>query len=144
MTTQTRKSRQQQERIPFGVPREKLSLNARALKGYVCRFVNDDEDRLMAARDGGYEFVYETELGKDERRKELGSTDTGDGRVCKLVGRKQNGHPQFAYLMKIPQEFYDADQEEKRKINQETEESLMKGRGVERSYANDAHGITRS
>ena len=143
-TTKTRKSRKQQERIPFGVPRKKLSLNARSIPGYVCRFINDDESRLMAALDGGYQFVYEDELGIEDRRKELGTTDQTDGRVCRLVGKKENGNPQFAYLMKIKEELYEEDQQMKREYDNKIIENQMKGTGVERVYAKDVHGITRS
>jgi hypothetical protein len=83
------------KRIPFNVPRTKLSVDVE-IEGYHLRWVNDVPGRIHQAEQAGYQFV---------EPKEIGSTDEGT-RVSVLGGVQKNGSPLIQYLMKIPMEWY--------------------------------------
>lgn len=87
------------QRVPMGVPRTKLTVPY-LVEGYHLHWINDENDRLFSAVQGGYEHVSPTEVGLPE----------GAAKIKKLVGRQENGESLYAYLMKIKQEYYDEDQ----------------------------------
>jgi hypothetical protein len=89
--------RQRQKRRPFGVPVSKLSVNG-LIEGYHLRWINDEPGRISNAQDSGYSFVEPSEVGRESRE---------DNKVKELVGvQRDEKTPMFAYLMKIPMEFY--------------------------------------
>lgn len=88
------------KRIPFSVPRSKLSVD-QEIEGYHLRWINDTPGRIYQAEQAGYSFV---------EPKEVGSSAEGN-RLSQFVGDQKNGSPLFAYLMKIPTEWYLEDQE---------------------------------
>ena len=101
------------KRIPIAT---RNVLKAAQKKDFHRRFFNDVEDRLEVAEAAGYRFV-------------KGNVSTGD----KLVGdgskkgscvTKQVGGGRTAYLMEIPQEYYDEDQKAKQDAINETERGL--------------------
>lgn len=109
-----------QERIPFGVPRRQLNVNAR--DGYVGRWFNDVDDRLQRARAAGYEL-------RDDPNLKAGDTNVVDNTglgsaLSKNVGTKKDGTPMTAYYMELPKELYDADQKAKQEQIQLTEDAI--------------------
>lgn len=94
-------SKTRNKRIPFGIPRSKLSID-KPIEGYHLHWVNDEGGRLVQAQQGDYTFVAPDEVGFVE--------DIEEGRVSRLVGTQEDGSPMYAYLMKIPQEYYEEDQ----------------------------------
>lgn len=78
-------------------------LDARPLPGFHLCWVNDD-GRVQAYLDRGYDFVENGEQGIQQD-----STDTGK-HVRRLVGKKESGDGLYAFLMKIPQEWFEEDQ----------------------------------
>lgn len=79
-----------QMRKPLSTRRKKLDYPE--IPGFVCRWINDMPGRIKLAREAGYVHVEE------------------DGKpVEQLVGTSERGGALNSYLMKIPQEFYDAD-----------------------------------
>lgn len=96
-TLNLKNERQQTKRVPFGVRRQRLL--AAQISGYKLRWVNDSDDRLQAALDGGYTFVEDQKAAGTEKTDSLGS------RICKSVGGGIK-----AYLMKIPTDIYEEDQ----------------------------------
>lgn len=129
------KKRERPQRMPFGSPRQKLSV--RPIEGFHLHWVNDSPGRVDEATAGGYEFVGENEIAVAGQARQ--SSDLGT-RVKRLVGRGEDGNAQFAYLMKIPLEWYEQDQ----KVIQDRVDSVdnMIKRGsmvnVDRAYAPDA------
>lgn len=89
------------KRVPFGVPQTKLSVN-NTIDGFHLHWVNDENSRLFQAEQGGYQFVDPSEVGVAGER---------ESRVKVLVGSNADGSPMFAYLMKIPMEYYLEDQQ---------------------------------
>lgn len=91
-------------RVPLGVARSKLAVPARP--GYVRRWVNDTEGRLLQAEQGGYQYATDQALqigaaDIDNINRDLGA------RVSRVVDKSTG---QKAYLMEIKEEFYAEDQ----------------------------------
>ncbi len=94
-------------RVPLGVARAKLSVPTRP--GYVRRWVNDTEGRLMQAEQGGYQFATDQNLqigavDVDNENRDLGA------RISRVVDKSTG---QKAYLMEIKEDFYAEDQKVK-------------------------------
>jgi len=113
-----------EERVPLGIARQKLKVHE--IKGYKLRWINDTPGRLNEARRGGYEFVQADEIdGKfgdtdiDQTNRDLGS------RVCRAVSQTTGLK---AYLMKIPLEYYEADQRAKQKEIDEVDQAIHSGK----------------
>lgn len=106
------------ERIPLGRHRQKLLSSSRP--GFMRRWINDKNARILQAQQGGWSFV----------RKD-GSTaatsDPGDG-ISQIVGNKEGGEPMRAFLMEIRKEWWDADQAEKQNKIDETETQIRRGK----------------
>jgi len=114
------KAPERKKRVALGVPRSRLAVSTR--KGYVRRWINDQDGRILRAQEGGYNFVTSEE-------SEFRDADTCNrDPVCKEV----NSDGTKGYLMEISQEFYDEDQIEKKKLTDITEEALRTGE--------DSHG----
>lgn len=91
-------------RVPLGVARAKLSVPVRP--GYVRRWVNDTEGRLLQAEQGGYQYSTDQSLrigsaDIDNENRDLGA------RISRVVDKSTG---QKAYLMEIKEEFYKEDQ----------------------------------
>lgn len=94
-------------RVPLGVARAKLSVPQRP--GYVRRWINDEEGRLMNAEAGGYQFATDLNLqigtpDVDNVNRDLGA------RVSRVVDKSTG---KKAYLMEIKEDFYREDQQAK-------------------------------
>lgn len=109
-------------RVPLGVSRSKLSVPNR--QGYVRRWVNDTEGRLMNAESGGYQFVTDQSLqignaDVDNENRDLGA------RVSRVVDKSTG---QKAYLMEIKEEFYKEDQALKAKTVKAKDDLIKTGK----------------
>lgn len=98
-----------QARVPLGTPQQKLQAPSR--RGYVRRWINDMDNRIAMARQGGYEHVKE-EDGSEKRVH---------------VGTKRDGSPMFGYLMEIREEFYNEDQARKQAENDRIDAAIRRG-----------------
>lgn len=116
---------QRKQRIPFGVPRTKLSVSA-GIPGYHLHWINDVSGRIYGAQEGGYEYVAPKEVG----------AEGNETQVKRLVGTNEDGSPMFAYLMKIRQEWYEEDKAESQKVNDEIERAIKGGKLNEQSGDN--------
>ncbi|MAH48688.1 hypothetical protein CMI37_22875 [Candidatus Pacearchaeota archaeon] len=116
----TERNADRTERIPLGKIR--MSLSADIPKGFVGRWINDSPGRLLQAEAGGYAYMIDPELQiGDKDASDSTSTDTRKSRVVdRITGQR-------AYLMIIKEELYNADQKEKQRQIDETEESLFRG-----------------
>lgn len=133
-------SAERRQRIPFGAPKRKLSLDqatAERLQGKVPRWITDKDGRISAAQAGGYEFV--TAEG-GEKVGDSGVTESGGSHIRKLVGKHEDGSPQYAYLMAIDKEFYDEDQRAKEAVNAKVDESVRRGTGEMAAANAELHG----
>lgn len=125
-------------RVPLGVARSKLSVPARA--GYVRRWINDTEGRLMNAEQGGYQYATDQSLqigaaDIDNTNRDLGA------RVSRVVDKSTG---QKAYLMEIKEEFYKEDQAIKAQAVAEKDRLIKNGKlddGEERYIPDKGRGI---
>jgi hypothetical protein len=114
------KSKQdRRQRVPFGVARRKMTLDSATEKSLrsdnkIPRWINDSEDRLIQAQNGGYEFVTANGTELVGEGKELQERDR---MIRKLVGKNPDGSGKYSYLMAIPKEFYEEDQKRKEEHN---------------------------
>lgn len=97
-------------RRPLGTPRLKLPVPV--WTDFVGRVINDIPGRIESALAGGYEFVEAKDAPGWGNAIEDGNTDLGT-KVSRVVGTNSDGTAMRGYLMRIPKEWYDADQAEK-------------------------------
>ena len=91
------------KRVPLG-QRNRLSFGNQD-PNFVYRVINDQDERLQQAQEAGYEFVVSDAPLGDKRAAEGGKIDS---RVSKPVGNGVRG-----FLMRIPKEYYEEDQNAK-------------------------------
>lgn len=126
-TKAKRPDRSKPVRQPLG-QRNRLTFRGEMEEGYNYRVINDVDDRLTLALEGGYEFVESNEKLGDDKAAEASKVGS---RVSKPVGNGING-----YLMRIKNEFYEADQAAKEADLVETEKGMEPGR----TTVEDAYG----
>jgi hypothetical protein len=126
-------------RVPLGVARAKLSVPTRP--GYVRRWVNDTEGRLIQAEQGGYQYATDQSLqigavDIDNENRDLGA------RISRVVDKSTG---QKAYLMEIKEEFYAEDQRAKVKEVTEKDRLIKNGKlddGESRYIPDEGRGIS--
>ena len=114
-----RKTANRKERVPLGGKRLKMTAPDR--KGYHRHWFNDVGTRLSDAQAAGYTFVHD-EATLDETEGNEVST-----RKRQAVGTQENDQPMYAYLMEIPERFYQEDQAAKQAEIDETEAAMKRG-----------------
>jgi hypothetical protein len=85
---------------------------------YQYRIVNDKDDRIKAALEGGYEFVESDDTLGDVRVAEASKVGKN---VSKPVGGGTTG-----FLMRIKKEWYDEDQQRKLEAVERTESAMQR------------------
>lgn len=120
--------REKRTRIPMSSPRQKL--NTPEIAGFHLHWFNDDENRLAQAMEGGYDFVDPQETMVNSFS--LGGDPVGTGtdlgtRVSVVVGTKKDGSTMRAYLMKIPQEYFNEDQAAGQERVDQVHDAMSKG-----------------
>lgn len=122
------KPKRRRERIPLGVPRRKLTWDHQD-ENYEYRVFHNrpgKPNRVNDALAAGYEFVKDDRhMGDEDVSNEMGAST--DSRVTHIVGEGENGEPLKGYLMRIPKEWYDEDQQKKWDIIDEREKQMMRG-----------------
>lgn len=114
------------ERASFNGTTGKLKIQ-RQIEGYHMHIFNDGPGRIEQALDVGYEFVSPDEIGSVATNVVSRNTDIGD-KVRFLVGVGANNEPEYAYLMKIRQEFYDEDQASLQARNDAVDDAIKNGK----------------
>lgn len=117
-------------RVPAGIPGINMSFPPR--EGYTRRVVVDRPGRLDKFYGGGWRYVTESQLDEQNPGRLKAATREGvDSRVSQVVGSNKDGSPQHGFLMEIPTELYDEDQEAKQdKINR-LEGGLRQGKDAD-------------
>lgn len=125
-------------RIPLGTQRRRLSLShdkeeEMKFRGVVPRWINDRGDRLSEAQVGGYSFETDSKtaskVGDVSGSNDIAASPGVDTRIRRRVGYYEAGNPVYAYLMTIPQDIFDADQELKMKEIDDIEKGMLGGKG---------------
>ena len=112
--------------------RDRLSYGGAMDPDRVYRFINDKDERLSQAVEGGWSFENGKDKIGDPRAAEGGAIDS---RVSKPVGGGIRG-----YLMSIPKDLYDEDQSAKIAAIEKTE-AAMKPNKAEGQYGD---GLTNT
>ena len=100
------------------------------------RIVNDKDERLKRAQEGGYEFVESDERLGDTRVAEGSPMDS---RVAKPVGNGVTG-----YLMRIPIAFYKEDQNAKIVEIEKTEAAMSPADKEGKGTGSYGEGLTKT
>lgn len=135
----TREATGRSTRVPLGVARSKLSVPVR--EGYVRRWVNDTEGRLMQAEQGGYQYATDQNLQIGAADIDNVNRDLG-ARVSRVVDKSTG---QKAYLMEIKEEFYREDQAAKIAKVEEKDSLIKHGKlddGESRYIPDKGRGIS--
>ena len=96
------------------------------IEGYQLHIFNDEPGRIDWALANDYEFVSPEEVGGTTTNVVSRNTDVGD-KVRYLVGTS-GSDPQYGYLMKIRQEWYDEDQQRVQDRVDLTDEAIRRGK----------------
>lgn len=105
-------------RIPVSSSRAPLTVRGFDHANFVGRWVLDIDDRLLIFQKGGYEFVTK-DMIKSAGESTVDSSKGTDTRVTKPAGRGLT-----LYLMRIPREFWEADQKDKQREIDRTERAM--------------------
>ena len=119
------------KRVALGVTKNILGVYGKDDKHFHYRWIRDIGSRIMMALQGGYTHCNKDEVTVDSTSE----VDLGD--KCSIVSDRKNGEKSF--LMKIPLEFYNEDQEAKEAGIRDSEEGL-RGQAVGQS----ANGQTQA
>jgi len=103
-------------RVPVGGRRDITSVGTTP-KGYVDRWVNDNPGRIEKFKNAGYVHVESASVGDSN----VDGSHNEDGVVSRDMGKAVT-----AYLMRQREDYFHADQAEKQKVVDETEESLRR------------------
>ena len=116
--------RNKRKRTPFQANTLRMDIDddtKRRLKkdGLVPVWVNDTADNIARHQAGDYDFVYANEVGSEEQERTNATT--------MRVGTTKHGEAINAYLMAIPQEYYNEDQELKEERNRKVDRAIKGG-----------------
>lgn len=114
------------KRTSFNGTEQKLAVNS-LIEGYHLHTFNDTPGRIDKALSAGYEFVSQDEVGGVPTNVVSRNTDIGD-KVRYLVGTDGNNNPQYAFLMKLRQEFYEEDQNALQAKNDKIDKAIRGGK----------------
>jgi hypothetical protein len=93
---------------------------------YHYHWINDTAGRIEEAAAGGYTFVSRNEIslapGVIEKNSELGD------KVSMIVGKQESGDSLRAYLMRIPLDWYEANQAEQQLRCDQVDKVITQGR----------------
>lgn len=89
-----------------GIPRSKLDVENQQ-PGFTYFWINDNGSELQDHIDGGYEFVNKTDPEKVSADGMTGTSESVDTKVSKIVDR----HGLRAYLMRIPSDLFEEDEQ---------------------------------
>lgn len=119
---EVKETRLKEKRRPFGVPQSRLTIDASYLDpAFHYRWINDEPGRLPLAQQASYQFVTPDEVGRV-------SVDRDDNRVKEIVGvARDEKTSMYAYLMKVPMEYYLEDQAARSTAQDKFDEAIRQG-----------------
>jgi hypothetical protein len=113
----------------FNGTQQKLSVYGE-IPGYRLYIFNDIPGRIEQALASGYEFVHRDELEIETSRTATEANTSTDSRVRYSISTSGEG-PLYAYLMKIPQEWFEADQAEQQDKIAASQRAMTRNRGMD-------------
>lgn len=108
-------------RTPINGTRNVLNVKGKD-PDFEYRVVNDIGDRIQEFQDQGYEIVVDKNIQVGDKRV---AVPTAEGSPVKVsVGVRNDGSPQYAYVMRIKKEWHKEDQDAKAQRVNELEASM--------------------
>jgi hypothetical protein len=104
---QAEPKKERTKRVPFGVPRSKLSVG-KQIEGFHLRWINDEPGRIPKAMASGYVFVEPHEVDWESTGAD---PNLDENKIGIIAGTNKDGSTMYAYLMKTPMEFFEEDQQ---------------------------------
>jgi hypothetical protein len=137
---------QRARRIPMSVPQARMATPA--IPGYHLHWFNDTPGRIIQAQNAGYTFVNMEETHVNSRdvagsSEDFGSSDMGT-RISTVVGESADGGAQRAYLMKIPEEFFQEDQKALESRNAAIDQAMRAGKQNPTNPGDDAQRYVKT
>lgn len=138
---------ERKQRIPFGVQRRSLNVDEETMSYLrkhkkVARWINDEDHgmRIKRAMEGGYEYV----SAEGTKVGDIKEIQDSARHIRKKVGIHRDGQPKYAYLMAIPEVFYNEDKRRKEEENMKVDEAIRGGTppGLSNHGVSPAHGST--
>lgn len=129
MTRQARSEQSRPTRVSVAEQRNKLTVFGLDHDNFYYRWVNDVDDRLATFVRAGYIFVDKKEVG-DVGDPTVETSQGTDSRVSRGVGMGRK-----AWLMKLPRELWQADQDAKEADILETERAMRSSRSNNQHHA---------
>jgi hypothetical protein len=132
-------------RVPAGTPRSNLNFKAR--EGYKRRVVMDKPGRLQEFYERGWRFVKADDITIEDKNVEgllKASTRQGiDGTASQVIGSHKGGTPAIGYLMELPDELYEEDQQHKAVKVDALEDSLRQGMDADGGGSGDGRYVPK-
>lgn len=128
-------------RKSFNGTEGKLKVNHQ-IDGYHLHIFNDSPGRIEQALDVGYEFVSPDEVGGVGVGTVSRNTDIGD-KVRFLVGTDDKQNAQYAYLMKIRNEFFEEDQAALQARVDKTDAAIRQGQLTKDGHSTEGFYVPR-
>ena len=129
---------QRKRRGVFNGMRQKLQVYGE-IKGYHLCWINDIPGMISQAKEGGYEFVSDSEI--EMANNNVVKRNASEGTHVKvLVGTNEDNSAMYAYLMKIRDEYFQEDQEDVQGYNDKID-AQIRGGNVEGSVGRDGRYI---
>lgn len=120
-----RKSGVERERTPdLGGPALKLAVVGE-IPGYHMYWENDEDGKIEDLIYQGFDFVARDEV---RRGSDLVADMDLSDRISRYVGRREDGSPLRAYLMKCPNQLWDERQERQQRQVNDWDEQIRNGR----------------
>lgn len=149
MTNQTRKPQSRAERIKMKRERRSKPLghqsrtDTRKIDGMTQRWVKDEDGRIEAFVQAGWDFV--SKLNDADGKSRIIHAETQEdyeNRRYRIDGTKSDGSPRHMYLMAIETILYDEARAKSQKLNDQTEDQIK--RGAHAARAGERAGILRN
>ena len=113
----------------FNGTQQRLAVHG-SIEGYHLHIFNDSPGRIEQALASGYEFVAPNEVELEIGRRVVDTNTAIDEKVRYITGINEQNNPLYAFLMKIPLEFFESDQKDVQdKINQ-AEDYMVRNAGI--------------
>jgi hypothetical protein len=101
------------------------------IPGWTMRIFNDDPGRIEYAQSCGWEFVIAGEVEMASSNKVVDPNGDLGGRIRWHTKGVINGQPQYAFLMKIPDQFWNEDHEDQQDQIYKRERQMIERGGID-------------
>ena len=113
----------------FNGTQQRLAVHGE-IAGYHLHIFNDSPGRIEQALASGYEFVTPNEIELEIGRRVVDTNTAVDDKVRYITGVNEQNNPLYAFLMKLPLEFFESDQKDVQDKIAQAEEYMVRNAGI--------------